>query len=316
MRDEIDAAITRVLVKGDLILREDVDLFEENLAKYVGTKYAVGLNSGTDAIFASLKALGIGRGDEVIVPALTFKATAGAVVSTGATPVLVDLDESWEKYVSMKTKAMIPAHIAGEVSEWWTDDFPVIEDACQALGAVKPMGITQCWSFYPAKILGAYGDAGGLTTNDKDIADEVRDMRNHYKGSNKAFGFNSRLDNIQAAILNVKFKYLPYTLMRRQEIADMYSERLKELPLKLPHQQEGRVWQDYIVVTERRDELYDFLKKEGIETMKNEYPFSEEYPKPIRSMVFEKQSLRLPINEVLTDVEIGSVIQKIHEFFA
>lgn len=318
IKDEIDAEMQRVLATGDLILRADVEKFEENLANFVGTKYAVGLSSGTDALVLSLKALGIGKGDRVVLPAHTFKATCGAVLSVGAEPFLLDMKDTVLDVAVIR--AWIPVHIAGERYSILAPQYrhligeaPIIEDAAQALGAVKnPTTAVQCWSFYPAKILGAFGDAGAITTNDENIADYIREARNHFKKDNRDFGMNSRLDNLQAAILNVKFKYLPEWLTRRAEIAEMY----KALEgLKLPNYQEGRVWQDYIVRTPKRNELYEYLKEQGIETLKNEYPFSPEYPKPPLAKQYEAETLRLPIDPVLEDEEINYVIEKVNEFY-
>ena len=309
---EINDAIQRVLENGDLILRKDLESFEEKLAKFTGKKYAVGLNSGTDALYLSLWALGIGPGDEVIVPSHTFVATAQVVVQLGATPVLVDLDHDWRDYISERTKACIPAHIAGEFLDWPTvDGIHMIDDSCQSLGVEGFRGITQCWSFYPAKILGAYGDAGGITTDDERIANDIKELRNHWKSDYSRWGINSRLDNVQAAVLNVKIDFLPETLRRRKEIAEMYNTGLKGPTL--PKNSEGRVWQDYIIQSLRRDALYDFLKENGVETMKNEYPFPIQ--KGPRALIYEAETLRLPINELLTDEEVKYVIQCVNSFY-
>ena len=310
---EILREIDRVLSAGDLILRDDVERFEENLAKFCRTKYAVGLNSGTDALYLSLWALGISRGDEVIVPSHTFVASVQVIVQLGATPVLVDLGDDWQKHITPKTKAVIPCHIAGEVSDWQpVNDIPMVDDSCQSLGAKGFKGVIQCWSFYPAKILGALGDAGAITTNDKGIADEIKQLRHHWKKDYSKWGINSRLDNLQACVLNCKLKFLPQTLARRKEIAEMYLNGITGV--LHPKNTQGRVWQDYIIRTERRDELFNFLKEKGIETMKNDYPMP--IGKLPKAEKYEAETLRLPINEVLTDKEIQYVIDKINEFYA
>ena len=314
-RTEFDSEIQRVLLAGDLILREDVERFEENLAKFVGTKYAVALNSGTDALYLALKVLGIGKGDEVIVPSHTFVSTIQVIVQAGATPVLMDMDEKFE--ITTKTKAIMPVHIAGELQKLNIpnnyEDLYVIEDACQALGAVKnPTSNVQCWSFYPAKILGAFGDAGALTTNNENIHNEIKELRNHCKKDYSKWGINSRMDNLQAAVLNIKMKYLPEVLVRRKEIAEIYLKKLEGM-VGLPNKQEGRVWQDFIIQTEKRNELYDFLKWQGVETMKNEYPFP--IPKLPQSLKYEAETLRIPCNENLTNEEVLNVIEKIKEFY-
>ncbi len=307
IKKEIDAEMQKVLSVGDLILREDVEKFEKNLAEYVGTKYAVALNSGTDAIYLAIKALGVKGG--VALPAHTFKATCGAVINAGGIPIIYDMDGVVDGEFP---EAHISVHIAGELSPIPDLGIPVIEDACQALGVVKnPTSLAQAWSFYPAKILGAYGDAGALTTNDEKIYEYVKEARNHFKTDNRDFGMNSRMDNLQAVILNVKFKYLPEYLKRRMEIAEKY-KALKGV--ELPNYTENRVWQDYIIRTPKRDGLYDYLKERGIETMKNEYPFSLDYPKPPLAKKYEAETLRLPCNPDLTDEEVNFVIEKINEF--
>lgn len=315
MREEILAEIDRVLSSGDLILRKDVETFEENLAHFIGTRFSVGVNSGTDALYLSLKALGIREGDEVITSSHTFVATIQVIELCGAKPVLVDLGEDWEKYRTDKTAAIIPVHIAGEITNWKSQYIPIIEDACQALGAIKnPNSFSQCWSFYPAKILGCYGDGGAITTNDEEMRDELVFLRNHYKPTYSKWGVNSRLDNLQAAILNVKLQYLPGFLERRKEIAEIYLKELTDIPgLLLPKNDMTRVWQDFIVQTRERDELYEFLKGKGVETMKNEYPMP--IFKGHNSLEYESQTLRIPCNETLTYEEVEYVISCIKNFF-
>ena len=314
IKDEIDSEIQRVLTAGDLILREDVEKFEENLAKFVGTKYAVALNSGTDAIYLALKALNI-KGN-VALPSHTFKSTCGAVINAGATPIIYDMDERNHYGKDIRLVAHIQVHIAGELSPIYYLNIPIIEDACQAFGAVKnPTTSAQCWSFYPAKILGAFGDAGGLTTNDKNIYEYVKEARNHFKSDNRDFGINSRMDNLQAAILNVKFKYIDEILARRKEIAQRYLLELNEDKITMPNNQEGRVWQDFIINVGYKIHLLSaYLTACGIETMPNLYPWSPEYPKLPLAAKYEAETLRLPINENITDKEVEYIIKKINEF--
>ena len=310
---EINREMRRVLKAGDLILRADVEQFEKNLAEFVGTKHAVALNSGTDALYLALKALGVNPGMRIAVPSHTFVATAQVVSQLGAEPVLYDMGEEPPRDV----QAIMVAHISGTVEPIPNFGIPVIEDACQALGAIKnPTTEAQAWSFYPAKILGAYGDGGALTTNDDIIANEVREFRNHYKKDYSKWGINSRLDNLQAAILNVKFKHLSKTLERRKKVAERYLMELNGIEgIKLPVNQEGRVWQDFILdCGDKRDELYEYLKVQGCETMKNEYPFPiQKCPK---SLAYEASTLRLPCNEHLKRKEVKYVIDKIKQFFA
>ena len=322
-KDEIDRSIFKCLNEGQLILRDDVEELEKNLAKFVGTKYAVALNSGTDALYLALWAKGIGKGDEVLVPAHTFVATAQVVNQLGATPVLYDLNGFLT--INENTRAIIPAHIAGEFSPNFETTLElaknrklfVIEDACQALGATLDgkmagsFGLAGAFSFYPAKILGGIGDGGALVTNDESTYNKVKELRNHCKGDTKNWGINSRLDNVNAAVLNVKLKYLPQVLERRKEIAERYLNELDGF-VGLPHNTEGRVWQDFIVKTYKRDKLFDFLKEKGIETMKNEYPM------PIKKMPhaedYERLTLRIPNSDILEDEEVSYVIKQIQKF--
>ena len=320
IRDEVLPEIDRVLTAGDLILRNDLEVFEENFAKLVGTKYAVGVASGTDALILSLKALGIGQGDEVLAPSYTFRATIEAICHTGATPILYDLDGKFT--LTNNTKAIVPAYIAGDV-DINESIFPifknngmfVVEDFCQAITAAPARGDSACYSFYPAKILGCYGDGGAIATNDEWLAQKLKLARNHFKGDWKPIGYNSRLDNLQAAVLNVKLRHLTQNLARRREIALKYS---KFLPTKLKVPKARKIYQDYIVECrseEERDNLYDFLMKNGIETMKNGYPFPIAFPKLPQALRYELCSLRIPCNPVLTDKEVDFVIKNVKEFY-
>ena len=264
IRDEVLGEIDRVLSAGDLILRDDVEKFEKSLAEYVGTKYCVALNSGTDALYLSLKALGIGKGDEVLVPSYTFVATAQVVKQCGATPIQYDMD-GLLIFNRNEVKAIIPVHMEGKFADHFEEILKianerrwyVIEDSAQALGAewkgkkAGSFGNAGCFSFYPAKILGNFGDAGALVTNDKKMYNYVREARNHFKESNSDWGLNSRLDNVWASVLNIKFKYLSQVLKIRENIAAMYLKAFKELEedgfVSLPENTTGRVWQDFCI---------------------------------------------------------------------
>jgi UDP-2-acetamido-2-deoxy-ribo-hexuluronate aminotransferase len=282
--------------RGDLILRKDGEEFERRFAKFVGTKYAVGVSNGTDAIMLCVKYL---KPKRVKVPYHTFKSTVSSVIHAGSKPVFKG-----------KSDISIVAHIAGELSP--IPKGIVIEDAAQGLGAVKnPKTFAQTWSFYPAKILGGPGDGGAITTNNKKFYEWLKEYRNHFKSTNKEWGGNYRLDNVVASELLIKLKRINKTLSRRKEIAKMY---LVNLPKDiLPEDSKIRSWQDFIIRTEHRDKLYNFLKKNGVETMKNEYPMP--IRKSIGSIFYESMTLRLPINEVLTDEEILYVIEKIKELY-
>ncbi len=329
-QQELDAAWRSVNSRGAYILQADGEEFESRLAHLVGKKHAIGVNSGTDALYLSLWALGIKQGDEVITSAHTFVASAQVIAQLGATPVLVDChddllmhEEDVRYAITDKTKAIIPIHLTGDVSRLSDDllydlkekKIHSVEDACQALGAKGlGYGITQCWSFYPFKILGSHGDAGAITTDDDALAAELRELRNHYKKDYSKWGINSRLDNIQAAILNVKIKYIQDTLFKREQVALKYREGFKDVEgLKLPEFTHGRVWQDFIIRTSRRDELYQFLKESGIETMKNDYPMP--IPKLENAIKIESETLRIPCNEWLKQPEVEYVIEVIKSFY-
>ena len=295
IKDEIDAAYFDVMGKGDLIDRDHLKLFESNLAKFVGTKYAVGLNSGYDALHMSLRAAGIGSEDEVIVPAHTFVATCSAVVNVGAKPVLVDVGKDFnmdtgkiEAVITDRTKGIIPVHLSGYMANMpkimeiaGKYDLAVIEDACQSLGSsingkgAGSWGLTGCWSFYPFKILGGYGDGGAITTNDPQVALFAKRMR--YNGEDRdsgeyhGHGFTCLLDNLQAAFLDVKLRHLPGWIVRRKEIAEKYRKGLTDISdLLLPHYDNpgfDHVYQNYTIRSRQGNQFSEYLKKEGIEVL-------------------------------------------------
>jgi len=312
IKKEIDKAIKKCLENGDLILRDEVEKFEKRFAEICGAKYCLALNSGTDAIFLSLKALGIGEEDEVITTWHTYEGVIEAIKRCGAKPVLIGIRNDFtidvdkiEWYITSRTKAIIPVHINGKVCEMRKikkiaieKNLFVIEDSCQAIGK-KLEGHLGCYSFYPAKILGCYGDGGALVTNDWFLYERAKKLRDE--------GYiNSRLDNIQAAILNVKLKYLKFYLKRRKEIAERYTNGLKGISgIQLP---QSDFWQNYVVkVVSYRDKLREFLKENGIETMVKGYKYDYPWLKDI--------VLSLPLYPELTNKQIDYVIQKVKEFF-
>lgn len=350
IKDEIDAAYVDVMSNGDLIDRGHLKSFEENLARFVGTKYAVGLNSGYDALHISLRAAGIGAGDEVIVPAHTFVATCSAVVNVGATPVLVDVAKDFnievdkiEEVITSKTRAIIPVHLNGymadmlrimEIAEKY--NLVVIEDACQSLGSsingkkAGSWGLTGCWSFYPFKILGGYGDGGAITTNDPDVALFARRMR--YNGEDRntgdyhGHGFTCLLDNLQAAFLDVKLKHFPSWVIKRKQIAERYREALSDIPdLMLPHYDKqgfDHVYQNYVVRAKQGDEFSDYLKKNGVEVLiqfRKPY-YKHEALKLIDRGFPETEALSrevcsLPMNVEIEDWQIEYVIKTVRSFY-
>jgi dTDP-4-amino-4,6-dideoxygalactose transaminase len=350
LKTEIDNAMQDVLARGDLIMRTDNDEFEAKLAEFVGTKYAIGLNSGTDALFLSLLALGIGKGDEVITVSHTFVASIAVIVQAGATPILIEVGEDFEMDASKleaaiteKTKAIIPVHYNGRMADMdkimeiaKKHNLYVIEDAAQGLGSclngkkAGSIGTTGCYSFYPAKILGCFGDGGALTTNDETIIEKIKLLRDHGQKTKTelvCFGWNSRLDNLQAAVLNVKMKYLPGWLERRRAIAKMYNEGLADVvQVKTPFgfESENRydVFQNYVLRAERRDGLYNFLKEQEIETLIKD-PVANHMQAGLNLSHFDlpfssqlaKEVISLPMYPELNDEQINLVIEKVKEFY-
>ena len=295
LKPELDAAYFDVMESGQLIDRHHLREFEESLASFVGTKFAVGLNSGYDALHMSLRAAGIGPGDEVIVPAHTFVATCSAVVNVGATPVLVDVGPDFniavdriEEAITPRTRALMPVHLSGHMADMRRimpiaekHNLAIVEDACQSLGAsidgkgAGSWGLTGCWSFYPFKILGGYGDGGAITTNDEQVAEYARRMRyngeDRHSGEYHGHGFTCLLDNLQAAFLSVKLGYLPSWIERRKAIAARYRAALEGLPgLTLPHYDwpgYDDVYQNYTVRSTAGDAFSEYLKANGVEVL-------------------------------------------------
>src|SRR5438067_4653336 len=334
---------------GNLIDRQELWSFEENLARAVGTRFAVGLNSGYDALHMSLRAVEIGPGDEVIVPAHTFVATASAVVNVGARPVLVDVNadfnlnvEQIEAAISKRTRAIIPVHLNGRMADMPSvmeiaekHDLVVVEDACQSLGASQDgkkagsWGLTGCWSFYPFKILGGYGDGGAITTNDPEVADFVRRMR--YNGEDRetgeyhGHGFTCLLDNLQAAFLDVKLRKLPEWIARRREIARAYHQAFAGLlGLTLPHYSDPErthVYQNYVVRSKAGDRFSAHLKANGVEVLVQwRKPYYRHSALALEDRGFpETEALcaevcSLPMAVELDDAEVEHVIQIVREF--
>ncbi|HOV63599.1 MAG TPA: DegT/DnrJ/EryC1/StrS family aminotransferase [Spirochaetia bacterium] len=350
IQQEIDAAYSEVMCRGDLIDRAQLKSFEENLAKFVGTKYAVGLNSGYDALHMSLRAAGIGPGDEVIVPAHTFVATCSAVVNVGAKPVLVDVAKDFnidvgriEEAISPKTRGIVPVHLSGymadmprimQIAEKY--NLVVIEDACQSLGSsidgrgAGSWGLTGCWSFYPFKILGGYGDGGAITTNDPDVALFATRMR--YNGEDRdtgeyhGHGFTCLLDNLQAAFLDVKLKYLPSWIERRKAIAERYRAALSDIPdLLLPHYDDPRrdhIYQNYTLRAKQGSEFSDYLKANGVEVLTQfRKPYYRHEALNLEDRGFpetealSREVCSLPMNVEITDEEVDYVISVVRSFY-
>jgi dTDP-4-amino-4,6-dideoxygalactose transaminase len=303
LEKEIQSALGEVFKAQQFIMGPQVKQFEETIARYCQTPYAIGVASGSDALLLALMALEIGPGDEVLLPPFTFFATAGSVSRLGATPVFIDIDprtfnldpSAFDKKVTSRTKAVIPVHLFGQCADMdpilemaRSRHLCVIEDAAQALGAEykrKPgaegrkagqMGDFGCFSFFPTKNLGAFGDAGMVVTHDPGLAEKVRLLRvhgSHPKYFHKLAGINSRLDTLQAAILLVKFRYLEQWTKERQKKARRYQELLRDIPLTLPEFQlpmteyENRhIYNQYVIRVPERDRLRQFLQEEGVGT--------------------------------------------------
>jgi len=292
IRNEIRRAIDEVCDAQALILGPHVEKFEKNLAAYCQTKHAIGVSSGTDALLCSLMALGIGPGDEVICPTFTFFATAGSIARLGAKPVFVDIDPAsfnidpakLEERITKHTKAIMPVHLFGQCAKMEaindiaaSQNIAVIEDAAQAIGAKrfdKPacsMGFAGCLSFYPTKNLGAFGDAGAICTNDDEFAERCRKLRVHGSGHtyhHEMIGGMFRLAAVQAAVLNVKLKYLNEWHEARRANARIYDDAFKGSKVTAPHIDEGNwsIYNQYVVRVPDRDRVKQRLADRGVGT--------------------------------------------------
>jgi dTDP-4-amino-4,6-dideoxygalactose transaminase len=291
IQEAISAAIREVIDTSSFAGGPMVAKFETEFAAYCGTEHAIGVGSGTEALWFSLLALGIGPGDEVITVPHTFVATAEAISACGAKPVFVDIEESTctlnprliERAITSRTKAIIPVHIFGqpaamkpirEVAE--EHDLLVIEDACQAHGALYQgrragsMGVAGCFSFYPGKNLGAFGEAGAVTTNDPVLAQKIRVLRDHgqaRKYDHSVLGWNGRMDGIQGAILSVKLKFLDQANQRRRELARLYDRLLAEVPgVITPHTLDDScpVYHIYAIRIKKRDQVMQLMSSQGV----------------------------------------------------
>lgn len=349
-KDELLPIIDRILSEGDHVGGDEIKLFEENIKKIVNTDHVIALNSGTDALTLSLHLLGVGSGDEVITPPNSFIASTAVIVHLKATPVFVDVQDDQlidvkkiEASITENTKAIMPVHLTGrmcdmdaimKISEKY--NIPVIEDAAQSIGSYykgKPsgsIGHIGCFSGHPLKNLNAFGDAGYLTTNDKDIADKVRSLANHGMVDRNIvnnFGYVSRMDNIQAGILNYHITKLDKVINKRRENAKYYKELLNSDHIYIPKFDEDKYdsYHTFVIQVDKRTELISFLESKGIQT-------SIHYPIPIHLQPAakylghnkgsfpetEKQSeriLTLPINQFMDRKKIQYVANAINSFY-
>ena len=351
MREQVMGTISSTLAAGDLMLRQQLVDFETDLAAFVGTSYAVGVSNCTDGLRMTLGALGVGPGDEVITVAHTFVATAAAIHHTGATPILVDVGDDYnmnvdllEAAITARTKGVIPVHLNGRLCDMEriarvcaTHDLVIVEDSAQALGASLngrrggSWGIAGGFSFYPAKMLGAYGDAGGITTDDPDLDHRLRLLRDHGRATKNdldGWGFNCRMDNLQAALLGLKLPALPDWITRRREIATLYDGLLTDLPQvsRPPAPSDGPyfdVFQNYVIEADRRDELHAYLTEKGVEALiswpkpmhKQEGLGLDHFSLPKTESMCERV-ISLPITTQLRDEQIGYVTDVIRAFYA
>ena len=351
IRREIDDAIKEVLDCADFILGRQVESFEKQFAEYCGTKFAVGVGSGTAAIYFALRALDIGNGDEVIIPANAYFAAAEAVSLVNASPVFVDINpvtyaidtEKLEKAVTRRSRVIMPVHMYGlpadmdPISEIaGKHGLEVVEDSCQGHGAeyknkkTGSLGRIGCFSFYPGKNLGAFGEGGMITTDDGSIAEKIIALRNHgqsRKHHHDMIGWNSRLQGIQGAVLKVKLRYLDSWNGLRREKAKYYDGLMSDLDITLPCSDDCclHVYHLYVVRAEKRDDLREYLQMKSIETGLH-YPIPIHLQKAYFDLGFRKGSfpvaeksageiLSLPLYPELTIEQVDYVAASIRKFF-
>jgi dTDP-4-amino-4,6-dideoxygalactose transaminase len=349
IRGEVLEALREVAESSTYVLGPRVAEFEEAFAAYAGSRHCVAVNSGTSALHLALICAGVQPGDEVITVPMTFIATSWAVSYIGAKPVFVDVDpvtytmdvRQVEKRITRRTRAILPVHLYGQPADLdplleigRSRGIPVIEDAAQAHGAAYhgqgagTLGLCGCFSFYPGKNLGAYGEAGAVVTDDDDIARRLRSLRDHAQSRryhHAELGFNYRMDAFQGAVLGVKLKHLEAWTEARRRLADRYRERLARLPLKFPVEAAGRrhVWHLFVVLHPRRDEIRRELELRGIPTglhypvpvhLQDAYSHLEHRAGdfPIAERV-ASNCFTLPLYPEMTDEQQDRVIDALHE---
>lgn len=347
-REEIDSRIKNILNKGWYLQGEENENFTKNFANFCGTKFALGVANGLDALNLIIKAYGFGNGDEIIVPANTYIATILAISENGCIPILVEPDiktyninpDSIEEKITTKTKAIMVVHLYGQAVQMekiWKIakkyNLKIIEDSAQAHGAIYQenrtgnLGDASGFSFYPGKNLGCMGDGGAVTTNDEELFNKIKAIANY--GSDRKYhhiykGVNSRLDEIQAAVLDIKLKHLDSDNNKRREISKYYRENIKNSKIILPdtYDEKSHVWHIFAVRTKNRDEFQKYLTEKGIQTIIHyptpphkqgaykewnnlSFPITEEIHNTI---------LSLPISPVMTDSEIEKVVEVVNEY--
>jgi dTDP-3-amino-3,4,6-trideoxy-alpha-D-glucose transaminase len=340
LREQIEAALLEVVAAGQFILGPNVEAFEREFAQAVGAGEAIGVANGTEAITIALRALGVGPGDEVIVPSFSYYASAEAIPPTGAVPVFCDIDpstyvataEQVKAVMTPRTKAVIAVHLFGNlapVTEIEALGAPVVEDCAQAAGSVGPdgrpgaLGAIASHSFYPSKNLGAFGDGGAITTSDKELAERVRMLRFHGSRDRVSYeevGFNSRLDEIQAAVLRLMLPQLPVWAEHRAGAGQHYAELgLGEL-VTLPQATSGSApaWHLYVVATDKPDQLAEQLGASGVESRGyyrspiHEQPSMSAWQPATGSLPGTDEAARrhlaIPISAAISDQQIEQVV--------
>jgi dTDP-4-amino-4,6-dideoxygalactose transaminase len=351
IKDELMPAVEKILMSGQFILGEEVKKFEESFSKIAGAKYAIGVDNGTDALVLALKALGIGKGHEVITAPNSFLASASCIALVGAKIVFADVREDFnldpdkvEKAITKSTKAVIAVHLTGRPADMDAlqkickkKKIHLIEDCAQAVAAeynekrVGSFGTINIFSLHPLKNLSAAGDGGVLTTSNDKLYKYLSIARNHGLKNRDECDFwsmNSRLDNLQAAVLNVKLKHFEQWTERRRKIASLYYSRLKTLDMVLPHDKpnEKAVYHTFIIQTKLRDKLKKFLADNGVDT-KVHYPIPIHFQKAAEKLGYKRGSfpvtekqvktiLSLPVYPELTDVQVNYICDKIIEFYS
>ena len=351
-RDEIDSGIKKVLDSGWYLQGEENKIFTGNFARYCGTKHCIGVANGLDALNLIIKAYGFGIGDEIIVPANTYIASILAITQNGCTPVLVEPSigtyninpDLTEEKITNRTTVIMVEDLSGQavqMAKIWTIakkyNLKIIEDAAQSHGAgvnIKDkflktgnLGDAAGFSFYPGKNLGCLGDGGCVTTNDDELAERIKAIANY--GSDRKYhhiykGINSRLDEIQAAVLDVKLKYLDKDNQRRREIAKYYLENIRNPKIILPktYDEKSHVWHIFAIRTEERDKLQEYLKDNGVQTLIHypTPPHNQDAYKEWNNMSFpiteeiHRTILSLPMSPVLTDSEVEKVVEVLNEY--
>ncbi len=356
IEDEIKSTVNDVLDSGWFVLGERLERFEGEFASYCGAAYGIGVGSGTEALHLALVAAGVGPGDEVVTVPNTAVPTISAIRFAGARPVFVDIDPSTYTIDPVKlstclrdraeaggrVKAVVPVHLYGQSADMGAvleickaHSVPVIEDACQAHGTedngkkAGSMGLMGCFSFYPSKNLGAYGDGGFVTTSDPLLADSLKELRNY--GQKERYdsvseGFNSRLDEVQAAVLSVKLKYLDNWVDRRNELASLYDSLIDHEKVTLPVTRDSsrHARHLYVIRHPERDALMAYLKENGVSTLIH-YPIPVHMQQAYRWLGLGEGSfteaekaareiLSLPLYPELTDQDVRSIARLINEF--